>query len=500
MKHQLKKFFEVFKLSNLKRQAKDFGKEVTFRSLMLVVLGVGLAVYIVGSLLKLNIYYMLISIILMLMCTPHIILLVFRGGYEKYRFKDVVEYMEQLIYAFHKSGKINDALLDVYNTSTGSIKGTVGDMLDCINGDEMIIDPYNTAFAIMENKYRCTRLHLLHNFLIECEERGGDSTKALEMLINDIRGWSERTLEYQAQRKKARNDVILSIMLALLTCGMMINIIPKEYTEGIIIQNIYQIITMICTVANIFIFIVVQTKVSQSYLDIELDGDSSGYAIRKREWLERYNQKDHFKPMVIKVCIMLAFVLVEVFLKLEYYIIIPTAIMALAVLVFDGLRKNSAVSVVTKELYMMFPQWIRTLSLSLQTDNVPVSIQHSLSTCPTIIKHDVEHFIEDLAEDPVTAAPFNNFLSDYNVPTLRLSINYLHLASQFGIEDGLAQLDYLIAQNTQLTIQEEKMRNEAALAGINLFIFAPMFVAIVKLLVDLALFLSQFMGIMGSYV
>lgn len=500
MKNSFKRFFEVFKLSNLRRQAHDLGKEITFKSLVLVVLGVMLAVYVVGSMLKLNIYYMLICIIVLLMCTPHIILLVFKGGYEKYRFKDVVEYMEQLIYAFHKSGKINDALLDVYNTSEGHIKETVGEMLDCINGEKMILEPYKSAFDIMESKYKCTRLHLLHDFLVECEERGGDSANALEMLINDIRGWSERTLEYQAQRKKARNDVILSVLLALLTCGMMINLIPSDYTTNIIVQPIYQIVTMACVIANIFIFIVVQTKVSKSYLDIELDGDSSDYAIRKREWLERYNQKDHFKPMIIKVCIMLAFIFVEALLKLEYYIIVPTAIMALVVLVFDGLRKNSAVSVVTKELHMMFPQWIRTLSLALQTDNVHVAIQNSIVTCPRIIKHDVEHFIEDLSEDPVSAKPFNKFLSEYNVPTLRLSINYLYLASQFGTEDSLAQLDYLVAQNTQLTIQEEKMRNEAALAGINLFIFAPMLVAIIKLLLDLALFLSQFMSLMGNYI
>lgn len=497
MKNSFRRFFEVFKLSNLRRQAHDFGKEITFKSLMIVIMGTLLALYVVGSMLKLNIYYMLVCAIVLLMSTPHIILLVFRSGYEKYRFKDIVEYMEQLIYAFHKSGKINDSLLDVYNTSEGNIKEVVGEMLDCINGEKMITEPYKTAFDIIEDKYRCTRLHLLHDFLVECEERGGDASEALEMLINDIRGWSERTLEYQNQRKKARNDVILSIMLALVTCGMMINLIPSEYTAAIIIQNVYQIVTMFCVIANIFIFIIVQNKVSKSYLDIELDGDSSDYAVRKREWLENYNKKDHFKPMIIKTCIMLVFVLVEVYLKLDYYIIIPTAVMALMILIFDGMRKNSALSVVTKELYMMFPQWIRTLSLSLQTDNVHVSVQNSLSKCPRIIYHDVEHFIEDLADDPVSAKPFNKFLSEYNVPTLRLSINYLYLASQFGTEDSLAQLDYLVAQNTQLTIQEEKMRNESALAGINLFIFAPMLVAIVKLLLDLALFLSQFMNLMS---
>lgn len=495
----MKKWLEVFKLSNLKRQAKDFGKEITPKALIFALFGIGLVVFVIGGMLKLNVYCMLVCLIVLLLCLPHIILLIFKGGYEKYRFKDVVEYMEQLIYAFHKSGKINDALVDVHNTSEGAIRETVEEMLDCVNGPKMVLDPYRTAFDIIEEKYKCTRLHLIHDFLVECEQKGGESTQALEMLIDDIRGWSERTLEYQAQRRKARNDVILSIILALITCGMMINIIPKDYTANMIASPIYQIITMCCIIANIFIFIVVQTKVSKSYLDIELDGDSSAYALRKREWLAVYDGKDHTKPMIIKICIMTVFIITEVVLNLPLYVILPTAIMALIVLIFESMRRNGAVSVITKELHMMFPQWIRTLSLSLQTENVHVSIQNSLATCPKIIKRDVEQFIEDLAEDPVTSKPYNNFLSDFNVPTLRLSINYLYLAAQFGTEDSLAQLDYLVSQNTQLTIQEEKMRNESALAGINLFIFAPMLVAIIKLLVDLGLFLSQFMGMMSAY-
>lgn len=94
----------------------------------------------------------------------------------------------------------------------------------------------------------------------------------------------------------------------------------------------------------------------------------------------------------------------------------------------------------------MFPQLDRTVSLALQTDNVHVAVQNSHCNVSSYYQHDVEHFIEDLSEDPVSAKPFNKFLSDYNVPTLRLSINYLYLASQFGTEDSLAHVGhYLVA-------------------------------------------------------
>ena len=54
----------------------------------------------------------------------------------------------------------------------------------------------------------------------------------------------------------------------------------------------------------------------------------------------------------------------------------------------------------------------------------------------------------------------------------------------------LAQLDYLIEQNSQLSIAEEKLRNEDSLAGFSTLTLLPMLFAVLKLLLDLMLFLQ----------
>lgn len=497
---KIKTFFSLFKLSNLKREAKALGGEVTVKSLATIALLIVVATVIMGTGLMLQWQYCLIALLFFLMCTPFIIILALRSNYEKFRFSSLLQYMEQLIYAFHKNNKINESLSDVYKVSDGHIKETVGKMLVNLNSVTMTKNVYKETFKIMEEEYGCSRLKLLHKYLIDCESRGGENTEALNILLTDIRGWADRTLEYQVERKKARNNVLISIFLAMFTCGMMINLIPKEYSKQIAVMPFYQIATLVACLLSVIVYVIVQTKVSQSYLDIELDGDSSDYAMKQNEFLERYATRNHFKPMIIKTVMMGILIAVELVLRLPNIYVIATATIAMIILSWSGFKKNSAVKTVTKELHMQFPAWIRELSLLLQSDNVHVAIQKSLKDCPKIMKASLENFVKDLSLDPSGVQPYNNFLSQFNVPTLRLSINYLHSAAQFGTKDALSQLDYLIEQNQQLTVAEEKIRNENALAGINLFVFSPMIIAVFKLMVDMVLFIGLFIGMLGSYM
>lgn len=500
MKKKIKHFFSLFKFSNLKREVKQIGGEITYSSVISIILIAFVAGFILSSLLKLKLPYLLGILAFFIMCLPYIIILRVRSDYEKARFNDIIEYMEQLIYSFHKSGKINESLTDVYKVSEGHIKECIEKMLEIINGKKLVSDVYREAFTSMQKEYDCSRLSVLHNFLIECEEQGGEHASALNIILEDIRGWSERTQTYQLERKRYRNNVVLSIFLAFLTCGVMVNLIPSEYSALMIANPVYHIATFFCVIFSIIVYIIVQRKTSKSYLDFEMQGDSSSYAINRRKFLENYDKKNHFIPMVIKSVIFIALLTTEWFLNLGLIAIVPTAVVALLVMIHDGLRKNSAVKVVQKELYMQFPQWIRVLSLCLQTDNVHRAIQKSYESCPDIMKPDLEQFIKDLSDDPITVKPYDRFLSQFNVPTLRLSINYLHSASQFGLGDSLAQLDYLIKQNTQLTIDEERIRNANALAGIGLYVYAPMLIAVIKLMVDMVLFLGIFLGLVSSYV
>ena len=75
----------------------------------------------------------------------------------------------------------------------------------------------------------------------------------------------------------------------------------------------------------------------------------------------------------------------------------------------------------------------------------------------------------------------------------------MYALSEFGSNDMLSQLDYLIEQNDQLTINEEKIRNEDALAGMSALILAPMLISVLKLIVDLTLLFETFMGYISDF-
>ena len=499
MKYRLKRFINYFRLSNLQTQVKELGGQITLKNIAIILFALFLSTFIASYMLKLELTYCLSIAMFFVCCLPYMIIIKFRSTYEKTRFDDITEYMIQLIYAFHKTGKIRSSIADVHDVSNGEVKVITEKMLNCLDFDTSTSKIFEKTFKIIEDEYRCSRLKILHNFLIECEYSGGENAASLNMLLDDIRSWSERTLTYQQDRKKAVTSVITSIFLAMLTCGMMVNIIPKEYTNQMIEAPLYQIATTICLILCILVYIIVQRMVSKSYLDIELDGESSGYAIRKMKYLHSQKKGGSIKPFIIKFLIMTAIIIIEYLLDIKYAVI-PTAIAALIVLLHHSFKRQSAMNVVTKELNKMFPTWIRNLVLYLQTDNTHVAIQKSYTTCPAILKEELKDLIQDLANDPTSLKPYHRFLGMYHIPNLRMSINYLYSVSQFGTNDMLAQLDYLIKQNAQLTINEEKIRNENALAGINLFVFAPMLIAVFKLMIDMVLFLQIFMNLMTMYV
>lgn len=495
---KLKEILGMFKLSNLKRQVAELGGEVTSKNIFMLLVGVVLGGFIACYLLKLSLINTAIVIMAFILFLPYLIVVKFRSDHQKIRFNDTIEYMEQLIYSFHKKNKIRDALLDVRGVSTGNMKNTVEKMINTIDFNVKTNALYEKAFDIMQGEYNCSRMRILHDYLMECEYSGGDSSVSLNMLLEDIRSWSERTLDYQNDRKKVRRNVLISIFMAMLTCGLMLMLIPSEYVVNIVASSVYQLGTAGILIGCIIIYVVVADKASKSYLDMEIDGDTTAKAIRKMQYLHDYNRKNHFKSAVIKLCVMIP--IFGVCLWFKQYTLLSGFAAITGLLMFQGLlKKNNATKIVIKELNKMFPTWVRNLVLYLQTDNVHVAIKKSYKNCPDVMKPELKSFIQDLANDPVSMKPYHQFLRGFRVPTLRLSINYLYSVALFGTEDMISQLDYLVKQNNHLTVNEEKIRNEDALAGISLYVFAPMVLAIGKLMLDMVMFLGQFMAQLSQY-
>lgn len=164
MKNKIRVFFSFFKFSNLKRQIEELGYNITFYNFMVVIVAVLGGGFLASYLLKLRIEFCIVVVAAFVLCIPSMIIAQFKYGYEKNRFNDVVSYMEQMIYSFRKRAKIQNALEDVYEISSGNVKNTIGKMLTFIDIGESKNGLYNDAFKIMQKEYDCTRLDTLHRF------------------------------------------------------------------------------------------------------------------------------------------------------------------------------------------------------------------------------------------------------------------------------------------------------------------------------------------------
>lgn len=497
MKKSLKRFFGYFKYSNFSKELAKLGASFSIRNLVITALVLIFCAVIAGFLMRLELQYCLILGITFLACLPSTLIAKFRMSFERKRFDDSAAYLEQMIYAFKKSGKIREALADVLLTSEGNVARCIRDMLNTIDYDKDSKDIYKKAFSIIEEDFGCHRMTTLHNFLIEIETVGGDPSRALDIMLDDIRAWAERVLLYQRSRKKSQSDVTLSIILAMFSCGLMINLMPDDYVAQIVPQLLYQLGTLAILMMCVFLYVISSNMVGKSYLDMEADTASSARSLRYMDYLMDYNKHDHIKPAIIKVVLFAPLLIGAIVLK-KYWGIPMVAGMMLYFAFQAPMQKQKAVRSIIKEVNKTFPIWMRNMVLFLQTDNVHVSIQRSYNTCPRILQPELKKFIRGIAEDPISMKPYTEFLKDFDTPTLKLSVDYLYSLASFGAGDGLGQLDYLIEQNSKLSIAEEKIRNEEQLGGFSLMLYMPMVLAVLKLCLDMILMLSLFSGTMSS--
>ena len=341
-------------------------------------------------------------------------------------------------------------------------------------------------------------METLHTYLKEVEANGGDSRRALTILLNDIREWSTRTLVFQKKREDVRKKVGISIILALFTCSMMFTFIPTEYIDAIISTPLYQIATSVVLIMCEVIFLFISGKIAGSYLDNEQRKGEINNALHWVHKIEAYDKKKERIHTII-YCIVLGLASVALWvLDFGYIAYVPLA--AALFFVFDHMTKlGSYKKRITKEINIVFPTWLRNLILHLQTDNVHVALANSLNSCPAVLKHEVRQLLIGISNDPNSILPYVNFLKDYNLPEFKSAIRFLYSLAEFGTDDMVTQLDQLVQQNAVLSAAAEEINNESHLSALTTLTFAPMLVACVKLLVDMGLFFTTFMGYMSQF-
>lgn len=484
LKSKLKEFITSYKFSNIKDTIEGMGFTISPKVIGFYILMAFFLSFFVGTILKLNVLYSLIVVLFFILCIPKLLIYHFKFDFEKQKFTDIVNYMERLIYAYQKSGKLYTALEDVQAVSSKRLQREIKKALHFIDNGKAKENLYKEALWYIEKHNNCTRLQTLHNYLIDVELNGGESTASLDLLIEDIRAWSLRMQAYQSNRNNIKGKIIISIILAIVTCVAALFLVPSEYSAQMTIKPLYQIGTTIALILYITVFIYVEKIIATSYLDLESDEVNYKSYLRALNRIEKFNTKLVIKKCVLCITLAIGCCFITHIIGQDL-LMVPMVIMFAFIAYQPILTNKNDKKKVLKEINKSFPVWIRNMVLLLQINNVSVSIQESLKTCPLVMKPHVEKLLKGIEENPASSKPFDNFCKGYDVPDIKLTVNFLYYLSNFGSDEMLGQLDYIIKQNDHLTLNEERIRNEDSLSMMSMLILAPMAISILKLVLDM---------------
>lgn len=337
-----------------------------------------------------------------------------REGYLR-KFHDVLLYMEQMIYSFKKQPKIRLALSDAQKVSSNRMKEIIEEVI--VNIDSKMTDKiYEESLEIIRREYDCKRLRSLHEFLIKIEQHGGEYENYLDILLEDIKEWGDRTSLFIKNVNRVKRNVIISIFSTLITCGFMAYLIPAEYryTNHIV----YQICSTVVILLMLFSYLLIMKKINFDWIK------------------EKQSLQDN---MVVK-----------------YYILVEKAYYDKEKLsIMERLTYKKAKKTLENEIKKVFPDWIREVAINLQNETVQSAIENSYGNLPFVLKRPVRKLLIDFEQYPVGIEPYDNFLRELDLEDIKSSLKMFYSMNQLGKEQSDKQINSIIDRNNKLTQQGE---------------------------------------------
>lgn len=379
-----------------------------------------------------------------------------KKSYYKKKFEDLISYMEQMCYSFKKSGKIRPSLIDAQKISDGEMKEIIEEVIVNIDS-KMNEDIYEQALKILEEEYYCKRLISLHKFIIKIEKQGGEFEEYINIILSDIKEWSDRTELFRRDIDRIRRNVLISIGATLLTCGFMAYLIPKEYSfTGNIV---YQISSMIIILIMLVIYIFVYKKLNIDWL--------------KEESFLNPEMVDKYYDLIMK----------SQNEKIKF---------------MDKLSINKVKKRMRREISKVFPDWLRQVALNLQQQTVQSSIENSYDDAPYILKRPIRHLLIDYEEYPIGIEPYDNFLQELDMPEIQSSLKMFYCINELSKEETYKQTNAIIDRNNKMLKQAEEMKNKDRIGLAGTLSAGPMMVGVVKIIIDMVLMILVFTSALGN--
>lgn len=410
-------------------------------------------------------------------------------------FEDVCVYLESLLYSFLREGKIIRAFEDVSRTlAIGEMQETVNLALEKM---EMVTDEteiYREAMDLIAEKYECRRVRTVHEFLLHVEYYGGDMEQAVELLIEDKNRWQSRIQTAMKERAQMFREIIMSVGASLLICGAILHlpILDVDVSKNLASQ----IAAVVVIVFNDLVILRGQNYLAAHWItfdDFDDEKNMEDQIIRYRNYDDKKGRKQSFLLAVIPIMIAIWNLKCGQALWACLFCVVSLILLCQHKIGHQLAGKN-----LKKRIQSAFPQWIMDLILLLQSENVHVALVKSKEHVPMVLRNDLEHLIASLEMDPESVAPYHKFLKDFEIPEVHAAMSALYSLSEGNCGNMKGQLSELVKRNLEMMNLADGERMKEKNSGMYLLFLAPVLVASIKLLVDMAIFLLTFltMGLM----
>lgn len=433
----------------IERLTKEEKKKIIKK--LIVLLG---ATTLVGCIYSLKPIYIGICVIFTLLILPGF----YRENEKEIKFRNrfecVVTYLEQMLYSFKKRPKIREALIDAQKTSDNYMKELIEEVV--VNIDTKMSDNiYEESLKIIEDEYPCRRVKSVHEFITKIEKQGGEYESYINILLQDIKAWNDRTRLFVKNVKRIKRNILISIGSTLLTCAFMTHIVPKDYSYSDKIA--YQISTTVMLVIMMSVYYFVTKKLNFDWMK-EAKGLDPRFIDRyyqiiyenrgktdKLNWMERSNYRTAKK-------------------RLE------------------------------REVMREFPDWMRETAVNLQIETVQSAIENSYENAAYVMKEPIKRILLDFEQYPVGIEPYDNFLKELDVKEVKSSMKMLYSMGELGKEESDVQIGSIIDRNIKLENQSEEMKNSDRVGAASFLSVVPMFVGVIKIMLDMLLMILVFTG------
>lgn len=489
---------KIFSIQALKTEINGYGFSYSIKDYSITLLFILAALIVAGIFYSLKITALAIILLFALFKMPGMISTQFKYVFEQQKFSDVVDYMEYMLYEFKKKPKILYALKAAEDSCTGDIKKRIKKAIDYIENGVYRDNLYKEAFYFIEEGYNCERIAVIHQFLMKIEAEGGEYQEALNILLDDIKNWTERTYEFQKEKANIKSKVLITIVLSLIMCAILTKVSAQVYT--ITGQTLYQVVTTGLIIGFIQLYAVVQKKLSGSWLT----GDKTPrkkmfqqYALAISGDVKTLRKQAFPMAIIYAACGIGLAIGSKLIASMSNYTMIGFLLIGVAFFTYfikpssdiKAAKKNTI-----KEINKEFPGWFRNLAINLQKETVHVSIKNSLKDAPLILKPGLISLIKELDDDPVTMKPYINFLSGFELPDVSSAMKMLYSLNEAGQDEVVTQINTLVTRNNQLLEKSERLKNADSIAITGYLVVLPMVFCLVKMIVDMALILIGFMG------